>query len=1257
MKNAIIHTGERPMPRYFLSPHRVARYYFHECDRYLRYTATPKARKAEEGVPPHELDHSLLTKAILDSGYAWESQVLAKYLGDDAVVADPPPDKPNAPKTDRTHSVAATLEALRNARAGQYIYQPTLVPTAGFYAAYGLDPDLVGFSECRPDLLMVEAGPAGLLRLTVLDLKATDEAKLSHRIQAVLYSLILEHVLADNGIDGVEVAGKGGIWLYEHDKPELFDLVQVRPPLETFLTHDLQPILRAPASKAFWHLYFRCEWCDYYRHCRDEAAATDDVSLVPYLSTFAKRYLARTAGVKTVDDLGRFLEHPDAPETLQGSASLRGRQRRLRLSVEALQSDSVHPTGAASVAMPKGEHIRLILTIQSEPLSGSIYGYAVERMSGRDLFGTGSETIARVAAANTESAIMGLREQLIADLMGMLRPVHNFNAAHPTDEEWRLRKTVQLYVFDSYERDLLVEALLQATQDPSPTVQADALALFFYFQHPDLVAAEDHPATEVFFPVVVLTQVVRGVFALPIRVVYRFAEVVAALQPATGGFAYRHTDYFDFELSNRMKSDAIFSVWMKGRQDLVENIEGHLKRRVWGANSVINGVRERLDSSDALFAWPPKFELPAGLGFTHPLLSRLAFVTRYEAVLSYLERRLRRSGAEAERLAASASLRVTAIGGNRFHLDSLHSEVEVETGDFPSWILTRDNASGRRARLSYDDFRYRQAMYAPRNVDIAVATVVSRSGDDLELRLGKSKVFCDPVEGELLTLEPRQMDWNSDRLIAELAALDAEDDPWFLRLVNNPAACRHPLADPRGVRATALALAATAGITPSQSEALAGITGHNLQLVWGPPGTGKTHLVAVTILALAEAHRRAGLPFRVLVTGFTHTAIDNVLRKLGELHRELAIFGPALPIRKIDRTTNATMGTIGVKEVAAFAAGTPICVFGATVWQAKKVEPDDLRYDFVVIDEGSQLKVAEAAIPVRRLHPEGRLLIAGDDRQLPPIVQGHYPVPDGEPLLHRSILECLRDRDPEGATLATLLENFRMNDALCAYPRSSIYPPAYGPANEAVASRRLCLSGQVPTDPVVAAILDPTHPMVMCVTDGLTATAENREEAALVARVAVALRENSPDMDDEAFWRHRLFIVSPHHAQNRAIRRELHRLRRWESPPFVDTVDAMQGQECDVVLVSYGVADVEFALQEKEFIYSLNRLNVAITRGRMKTVVIVSRCLLEPPLQALDRDDVAAGIAFMQGLRQSCEQANPPAHVTFEGTDLELLRR
>jgi DNA replication ATP-dependent helicase Dna2 len=151
-------------------------------------------------------------------------------------------------------------------------------------------------------------------------------------------------------------------------------------------------------------------------------------------------------------------------------------------------------------------------------------------------------------------------------------------------------------------------------------------------------------------------------------------------------------------------------------------------------------------------------------------------------------------------------------------------------------------------------------------------------------------------------------------------------------------------------------------------------------------------------------------------------------------------------------------------------------------------------------------------------------------------------------------------------------------------------------------------------------------------------------EADLVADLAVRLRDRLRAADgklyapsaegDAAFWLDGLFVVSPHHAQINAIRRALARRREWASRPFVDTVDRMQGQECDAVIASYGVADVEYAMNEKEFIYSLNRLNVSITRARAKTVVFLPRPLIEPPIQAFEDDRTAAGIAFMQGLVQ-----------------------
>lgn len=121
---------------------------------------------------------------------------------------------------------------------------------------------------------------------------------------------------------------------------------------------------------------------------------------------------------------------------------------------------------------------------------------------------------------------------------------------------------------------------------------------------------------------------------------------------------------------------------------------------------------------------------------------------------------------------------------------------------------------------------------------------------------------------------------------------------------------------------------------------------------------------------------------------------------------------------------------------------------------------------------------------------------------------------------------------------------------------------------------------------------------------------------------------------DEDFWRDRLFVVSPHHAQIRAIRIALARARSWTTRPFVDTVDKMQGQEADAVLISYGVADPEYAAMEADFIYSRNRLNVAFTRARAKAVVFLPRPLLNASPEVLDSPTVVEGLAYMRGMVQ-----------------------
>ena len=326
-------------------------------------------------------------------------------------------------------------------------------------------------------------------------------------------------------------------------------------------------------------------------------------------------------------------------------------------------------------------------------------------------------------------------------------------------------------------------------------------------------------------------------------------------------------------------------------------------------------------------------------------------------------------------------------------------------------------------------------------------------------------------------------------------------------------------------------------------------------------------------------------------------------------------------------------------------------IIGGTVYGIQKAfrdNPTQMPFDVAIIDEGSQLRVADSLLAISRVHPNGRIIIAGDHRQLPPIVKGAYPTPDNEDMiLHRSIFELLQNADQSKNQITRqITDNFRMNELLCRYPADALYGPDYRSADDKIAKRRLSLSKgkSFPEDEFAEWILDANYPLVVCVMDGVRTAAENKAEAELVARLSYQLRTRlissqsgkvfSDDMPgDIDFWRRGLFVVSPHHVQIRAIRQAL-KAKGLRPPFFVDTVDKMQGQECDAVIVSYGVADPEAAMNEGEFIYSLNRLNVSITRARCKTVVLLSKQLLTPTLRTLEETETSAGIAFMLGLEK-----------------------
>ena len=412
------------------------------------------------------------------------------------------------------------------------------------------------------------------------------------------------------------------------------------------------------------------------------------------------------------------------------------------------------------------------------------------------------------------------------------------------------------------------------------------------------------------------------------------------------------------------------------------------------------------------------------------------------------------------------------------------------------------------------------------------------------------------------------------------------------------------------------------GLTPSQTRAWDHVTQNRITAVWGPPGTGKTYFLARLIQGMLRNQER----FTVLVSAFTHAAIENLLARLSRML-------PGVAIGKVDLSIVMNgVQKLEKKKIQAFTRKHPVCVVGATAY-ALLGEAAMPAFDLVLLDEASQIKVTEGLVCLAALSSGGRAVVAGDGRQLGPILAADWPeIPDG-PSLHHSLFALLTR--PEALTAQMLTENFRMNALLTAQAAALVYGPAYRCANPAVAARRL---DYTPAGDSLDWLLDPDYPLVLIQTEGFEAPTRNDIEAELVADLCVALRNRTrPEgatawLDDAHFFRDGAFIVSPHHLQIRAIRQALAARQEWSHPPFVDTVDKMQGQEADAVLVSYGVSDPEQAAREAEFIYSLNRLNVAITRARKKMVLLLSTELLEPPLGVLDNAEAATGLQYMQSL-------------------------
>lgn len=1248
------------MIQYNLSPSLIARYFHHDCDRFLRYHATPENMRSTLGIPPSKQDTGLVNQMLLQTGLEWEETVVEQKIQGNVII--PPGDDHIS---NRSFSIEESLSLLSRISPDETIYQATIPITATFFKTYGLNTDQYRFSPCRPDLLCFHAEGNDEATLHVIDVKASEHLTISHRIQATLYSLILRETFREHKIDVPVNMDTAGIWLYGEDSPELFDQHLTIQYLDTFFRYRLPVIIETPLQDVSWHLTPRCERCEFYSICRREAENRNSLSLIPYLTREGKHHIEQQqtpdgTPVSTLADLDAFLSSESADNLLESCGSLRNKKDELAATVSALNEKRVVLHGGYSPSLPIGESIGIILTIQHEPVTKKTYAAGFRRFKGKNVFVTGIHENISIAKSPEECDEM--RRDFIRSLYKELDQIHTYNSDL---ESWKDKQSLQTYVYDTYELELFNQLLQESIHDPA--VQEMALQLLFYYQNPDIMNESRHPEKINEYPVIVLTNEIRRIAALPIPFTLRLPEVQKTIGNNRSEYfkPIEPNSLFWFEHNNRLKGNAILLAWNREKPEAITWIQWELTRRLSAANDVINGLRNCARS--ILTRWPPKFQFFYGINATHPEISRLIFITEYESFVGAQKTRELRIQPQKTRLFEGISIQVQYIQDNLWKLVNPLELSKYSRYQTFSYIIVPEGDNGEKAQMKFNDYHSRSNFKNPGNIGVSFAHINTELIDSaagllkgLSLEIYYNTTQREFEQGDIAFLHPRFTDSTSAKIIQRVEELDTCPDHDFITLLKDPQSLLVPPVGDGEDRRTALELSENVGFTRSQRQAFDHMVKNRLTLVWGPPGTGKTHFLAKAILCLVRARIQRGIPCRIGVAGFTHASIENLLVKIDEFAKELDCYLD-LSIYKVKKVTTPKgenrLKVLNDRNVMSVKEST-YSIFGGTIYGMAWLREFLLPCDVLVVDEASQMKPGELALGMTMLCEGGRLVLAGDNLQLPPIILGEYPTDDGNPPgLEDSVFAYLRGRDNPVNPKFTcqLQENWRMNQTLSSFAADALYGEAYQPATEKIRNQQICLreksSNGVTEDTkeFLEWILDPSYPLTLCVIENVKAGIANKSEALMVALLTRELRERMcgsdgkrcyPDSNagDYQFWRDGLFIVSPHHLQIEEIQNHLAQVRSWEYHPFVDTVDKMQGQEANAVIVSYGVSDIETAINEADFIYSLNRLNVSVTRARSKCIMFIPRPLMDPPIALLQNKKAADGLYYMLELQRFCRE-------------------
>ena len=363
--------------------------------------------------------------------------------------------------------------------------------------------------------------------------------------------------------------------------------------------------------------------------------------------------------------------------------------------------------------------------------------------------------------------------------------------------------------------------------------------------------------------------------------------------------------------------------------------------------------------------------------------------------------------------------------------------------------------------------------------------------------------------------------------------------------------------------------------------------------IQGPPGTGKTYTGARMIVALLRDGRRVGIAAQ------SHKAISNLLAEVCEAADEADL--PIRAMQKCDRPADAVdlpvvdITTSNEAVVAALRSGTHSIAAGTTWLFAR----DDMldAVDVLVIDEAGQMSLANV---VAMSGCASSVILLGDPNQLPQVSQGVHPEGAGASGLEHLLGGATTMDDRRGLFLD---ETWRMHPSVTGFISDTFY------------DGRLTSHPSTSVQRIDAPETDLDGSGLRYV--GLVHignSSDSPEEAERVADELAGLlgrpwtdrhgRTRSIGVDD-------ILVVAPYNAHVARIAAAVEAKLGPGVRARVGTVDKFQGQEGAVSIYSMASSSRDDAPRDMEFLYSRNRLNVALSRARAVALLVASPALLD----------------------------------------------